>query len=219
MKNTSKYFFIVAVTSIIACQSAEKNNNPEGDNAFQISAPDTALTKKNISAKLDTGDVSLFKEGAMSSLAGIEASEKIIQMGSREEIIKLAKKVIEDHQKQIDELARVAKKKGYTTPATLSSKRAADIIKMSSLKSDARDETYLKILLAAQKKALELYTVSGSSPDPDINVLAQRSIPILNEHFAETQKLEQKLLEPKGGQGDDLLRISDQTKPGQIGEK
>ena len=100
--------------------------------------------------------------------------------------------MVTDHTKMNDELATIAKSKGVEPPDSASLTQQAEAAAVSILPGSTFDKTYVSQQLAGHKEALGLLQNEASTgTDPQLKAFAQKYIPVVEQHIAELEKLQQ----------------------------
>jgi putative membrane protein len=102
-------------------------------------------------------------------------------------------KMIDDHGKMNQELATVAQQKGIEPPESPDLASQAKSMMMEVLPGQTFDSQYVSSQLDDHKETLELYQRQAQEgQDPDLKALAQKGIPIIQQHIAELEQLQKK---------------------------
>jgi putative membrane protein len=102
------------------------------------------------------------------------------------------KQMIADHGKMNDELATLAKAKGVEPPSDADLASQAKGLAVSALPGSTFDRQYVSSQLADHKKTLALFEKQAQSgQDPELKAFAEKGIPVIQQHIAELEKLQQ----------------------------
>jgi putative membrane protein len=144
--------------------------------------------------ELDGGDRTFLENAAQGSHAEIEASKMAEKKASDPEVKAFAQKMMEDHSKANQELAALAKKKGYTPPEEPSLMQKAEL-KALSLTDDGFDAMYAnRIGVAAHEATLDMFKEAAeNAKDPEIKEFAASKVPVLEEHLKMARALDERL--------------------------
>ncbi len=210
MKKLLSTTCILALLILVSCRHAEKKAQINKDSMFSAVPTDTGIYKNALATDLDTTDIIFFKRTALTSLSEIETSAKIIQLGSTPEIINFAKGLVSDLHTQNAKLSELAKRKGYEIPKVLPPSLADLTNQMQAYKADGRNEYYIQAIINGHATLINQYMTVRKSKDLDISAFAGAGLALLKKQEKEIKAIEQQLTEPKAGQGDDPLKLSNQ---------
>ena len=102
------------------------------------------------------------------------------------------RQMVTDHTKMNAELATIAKSRGVEPPDSASLMQRAEAAAVSVLPGSTFDKTYVSQQLAGHKEALGLLQNEASTgTDPQLKAFAQTYIPVVEQHIAELEKLQQ----------------------------
>lgn len=109
------------------------------------------------------------------------------------ETLVLAKMMIEDHSKALDEVKALADKKSITVPSASSESGQSSFDKLSSLKGKEFDKAYADEMVNGHKMAIEKFeTVSKNSNDEEVKGFANSMLPKLRMHLEHSQECQKK---------------------------
>lgn len=210
MKNTINYATILAVLFLAACGNADnKKADQDGDSLSR----DTALVSGSAgsSEKPDTADLVFFKNAAIGGMTEVEAGSRMLIVSTDAGVKNFAQMMVTDHTKAGAELKALAEKKGIKLPAVLPGSNIALIKYIDNFKSDGQNEYYAHMMVEDHQKTIDLFNKAAASNDRDISDFARLTLPTLEHHYKMAKALEAKVTAHKKNQGDDPLKLSDQT--------
>lgn len=210
MKNTTIYAALLVALFLAACGNAD--NKKADQNGDRLSR-DTALVSGSSGSygKLDTADLGFFKNAAFGGMTEVEASSRMLIISTDTGIKNFAKMMVTDHTKSGAELKALAEKKGIQLPAVLPESNIALIKNIDKFKSDGQNEYYVHMMVEDHQKTIDLFNKAAASNDTDISDFARLTLPTLDHHYKMAKALEAKVTGHKKNQGDDPLKLSDQT--------
>lgn len=208
MKKINLITAILSASFIIACSGTD--NKQQNDHELDTMQPDTTVHETDEHSDLDTADIAFLKHAAIGGLTEVESSAKILQLGTTQELKAFAEMMLKDHRAANDQLNLLAQMKGYDLPAGLPDDKLALVQKIASFKDDGKNEFYARLMLTEHQQALNLFSSARNSKDADIKKFASETLPKLEHHYSVIKDINTKLLQPKIGQGDDPLKLSDQ---------
>lgn len=159
---------------------------------------DQASAQQDAKDQLDGDDEDFLENAAQSGAAEKEGSKMAQEKAKNPDVKAFADKMIQDHTKVSEELAALAKSKGYTPPTEPSMLMKAKL-KTLSLTDDGFDEMYVDhIGVAAHEDAVKLFEEAAKdAKDPEIKAFAEKTLPALQEHLKMAQTLQQQVKERK----------------------
>lgn len=154
-------------------------------------SPTTPQPAESIS-KLDSSDREFLSDAATSGAMEVEGSKLALEKGRHAEVKTFAQKMIDDHTKVGQQLAQLAKTKGYDAPTEPSLMQKAKL-KTLSMRDEGFDEAYVnEIGVSAHEDAVELFLkASQDAQDPDVKQFATQTLPSLQKHLEHARTLQQ----------------------------
>ncbi|MDY6948828.1 MAG: DUF4142 domain-containing protein [Pseudomonadota bacterium] len=135
------------------------------------------------------------KAGA-SGAAEIDMARLAAEKATNTEVKAFAQKMVTDHTKVNKELIAVAKAKGLDVPTEpgLMHKGMQEKFEYQSADHDF-NEDFMQQMVRDHQSAVELFQTAADDTtlDPDLRALAKKTLPTLQQHLADAQKLEHKL--------------------------
>ena len=131
-------------------------------------------------------DRDFFMQAATMGMKEVELSRLAADRATRAEVKEFARRMVEDHTRDNQELMSLAATKGVTLPAAPDAKLRSLLDKMGQRTGADFDRAYLKEAGApAHEKAVRLFQreASGGS-DPDVRAFATAKLPALQEHLS-----------------------------------
>lgn len=176
-------FALAGITAVAFTRGAGQqtgNANSSNANAGQ-SAGGGGQTGRALSGR----DREFFMQAAMSGMKEVELSRLAVERASAAEVKEFARRMVEDHTRNNQELMSLAATKGVTLPTAPDTKLRATLDKLGQRTGADFDRAYLKEAGApAHEKAVRLFQreASGGS-DPDVRAFASATLPALQEHL------------------------------------
>ncbi len=155
----------------------------------QMNAPaggDTKTTSGSVSA----ADRHFMEKAAQGGMAEVELGQLAQQNGGNQQVKDFGKRMVDDHTKANDQLKQLASQKGVGLPTSLDAKDQATKNKLSKLQGDAFDKAYMRDMVMDHKKDVaEFKQESMSAHDPDLKSWAGETLPTLESHLQEAEKI------------------------------
>ena len=141
--------------------------------------------------KLSDGDRAFIEQAAEGGHAEVTLGESAAK-SDNPAISAFGKRMIADHGKMNDELATLAKAKGVEPPSDADLASQAKAVAESALPGTTFDRHYVSSQLDDHKETLVLFEKEAQSgQDPELKALAEKGIPVIQQHIAELEKLQQ----------------------------
>lgn len=136
------------------------------------------------------------KKAGESGAAEVEMGKLGAQKATDAEVKAFAQKMVADHTKANKELMAAAKAKGLEVPTEpgLMHKGMAEKFKMQGADEDFNHD-FMEQMVKDHKNAVELFQTASNDTtlDPEMRALAKKTLPTLQQHLADAQKLETKM--------------------------
>ncbi|SSW65052.1 DUF4142 domain-containing protein [Achromobacter agilis] len=144
-------------------------------------------------AKLDSADRDFVENAAQAGNMEIAGSKLALEKARDPDVKAFAQKIIDDHGKAGQQLASLAKSKGYEAPTEPSLVQQAKL-KALGLRDDSFDKAYIdEIGVSAHQDAVKLFQeASNDVKDPDVKQFAIQTLPVLQQHLEMAQGLQQR---------------------------
>ena len=160
---------------------------------FLIAALGTASAVATADDKISAEEFA--KKAGAAGLAEVEMGRLGAQKATDPDVKAYAQKMITDHTKANKELMAAAKGKNLEVPTEPDMMHKGMMEKFEHQKADTDfNHDYMQQMLRDHPKVLELFTTAAndSTLDADLRSLANTTLPTLQKHLAEAQKLEAK---------------------------
>lgn len=160
--------------------------------AFGAAATLLVGTSAFAQGSLSEGDRKFVDTAAESGHAEISAGHEAME-SKNNAIAVFGTQMIAEHTKMNDELAAIAKRKGYTPPASPDLVSRAEGAALSVLPGSTFDKTYVSRQISAHQSTLQaLQTQAESGQDPELKEFARKYIPTVEKHIAELEDLQKR---------------------------
>jgi putative membrane protein len=136
------------------------------------------------------------KKAGAAGAAEVEMGKLGAEKATNAEVKAFAQKMVTDHTKANKELMAAAKAKGLEVPTEpgLMHKGMREKFEHQSADHDF-NEDFMEQMVRDHKSTVELFQTAANDTtlDPDLRALAKKTLPTLEQHLADAQKLEAKL--------------------------
>ncbi len=167
--------------------------------AALICAAPQSLYAQNSMSKMDAGSSKMMKgadaafamKAAQGGMAEVQLGQLATQKATSPEVKAFGQKMVDDHTKANDQLKSVASQESMTLPTALNGKDSALYTKLQNESGSKFDQDYAKAMVKDhQEDVKEFQKESTSGKDPQIKSFASQTLPILQMHLQDAQKLE-----------------------------
>jgi putative membrane protein len=140
------------------------------------------------------------KKAGAAGAAEVEMGKLGSQKATDAQVKAYAQKMVTDHTKANKELMAAAKSKGLEVPTEpgLVHKGMKEKFEQQAADHDFNHD-FMQQMVRDHKATVELFQTAANDTtlDPDMRALAKKTLPTLEQHLAEAQKLEAKLASAK----------------------
>jgi putative membrane protein len=140
------------------------------------------------------------KKAAEGGAAEVEMGQLASTKATDPQVKAFAQKMVTDHTKANKELMAAAKAKGLEVPTEprLMEKGMKEKFEHQSASGDFNRD-YMEHMVKDHEKDVKLFQTAANDTtlDPELRALAKKTLPTLQEHLADAQKLEAKLAQAK----------------------
>lgn len=145
--------------------------------------------------KLDSADKNFLENAAHGGATEVEGSRLAQEKATSPDVKAFANQMIQDHTKVNQELAALAKQKGYEPPTEPALMQKAKLKALSATSGDTFDKMYAsQIGVDAHEDAVKLFEkAANEAKDPDVKAFAQKTLPALRHHLEMARALHQKV--------------------------
>jgi len=149
----------------------------------------TAFAAFAADGTLPHADAKFIQKAAQGGRAEVELGKLAEQKAMREEVKEFAQRMVEDHSKANDELAKIAGANGVNVPAEIDSSTRKEMDRLQNLVGGDFDREYMKHMVKDHKKDVREFRHQAKSKHAnDAQAFAQKTLPTLEEHLAMAQK-------------------------------
>ncbi len=140
-------------------------------------------------AAVSSGDAKFLKQAAEGGMAEVELGKIAQQKAMRDEVKQFATRMVDDHTKANDEIAKIAGANGVELPTKVDDSTRKEMEKLQGLSGPDFDRAYMKHMVADHRKDLrEFRHEAKSHSGTDAQQFAGRTVPVLLEHLRSAQK-------------------------------
>jgi putative membrane protein len=161
---------------------------------FLIAALGTASAVATAGDKVSPEEFA--KKAGAAGAAEVEMGKLGVEKATDAEVKAFAQKMVADHTKANKELMAAAKVNNLEVPAEPDVMHKGMMEKFEHQKADKDfNHDYMQQMVRDHKKVIELFqsVANDSTQDPEMRALAKKTLPTLEAHLADAQKLEARL--------------------------
>lgn len=182
----------VATAQTTQSQSSTGQTSSQPATPMQSTDPQSTQTKPATSGStLNAADQRMLKTMALNNMAEIEAARMAQTKTQSEDVKSFAQRMIDDHTKALDDVRQLAQAKGVSLPTELDRASKRKAAKLAALSGDAFNRAYMGQAGVADHKRSHALLVQAQSraKDPDLQALAARTLPVVDQHLNSAQQL------------------------------
>lgn len=163
-------------------QSAGGAASPSSSGTSASGASSTATT--SVTAQLVKADEKLFMQLAQANIIEINSAKLAEEKSKNEQVKILAKKMMDDHTKALDELKQLAQAKGITLPTEPDRQQKMMENRLTSLLGEKFDKQYVQhVSERVHKDQHKLLLQAGSkAQDVDLKNYATKNLSVIESH-------------------------------------
>ena len=175
MNRLTRWGLVLALAPLAACAS-----NP----------PPAAPAAPPAPPPLASGDASFVQVAAQGGMAEVQMGELADQTSKSSKVKMFAEQMVKDHTPANEQLKQLATAKGATLPTGLSDDQNKTLTMLQGEKGRKFDRDYAAAQVQGHSDMLSTFqTEAASGTDPDLKSFAAQTVPTIQQHLAEAQKL------------------------------
>jgi putative membrane protein len=129
------------------------------------------------------------KEAAVGGMAEVQLGKLAQERGSSQDVKDFGKRMVEDHTKVNQDLQALAAQKKVDVPTDVDAKHKATYDRLSKMSGEAFDRAYMQEMLNDHRSDVAAFKKASSSGDPDVQAFASRSLPTLEQHLSQAERV------------------------------
>lgn len=180
MKKTILLALLVASgLTLQSCGSSEKKDSEE-----------RAEQANEATSTSDDDDSEFAVKAASGGMLEVELGRLAQEKAQSQQVKDFGAMMVKDHSMANDELKSLATSKNITLPTTLGEDHQKHVNELAKLSGKEFDEKYVSLMVDDHKEDIdEFEEASKDAKDPDIKALATKTLPTLKEHLAKIQAI------------------------------
>lgn len=137
------------------------------------------------------------REAVEGNMAETELGRLASTRAQNPDVQTFARKMIDDHSKNLTQVKELATRKNFTVPTDLPEKEKAEMARLEKLSGPDFDRAYMSAMVKDHEQDVALYeSQSNNSSDSDVKSYAAETLPTLQHHLMMARDANTKL---KGG--------------------
>jgi putative membrane protein len=182
MTRFSKIFLVGVFGGAMALMGGAVAQENGGSSTGSMAAKNSAGTTSH--------DTTFIRKAAAGGLAEVELGQLAQEKASSPDVKKFGERMVTDHSKANEQLKQIAAQAHVKVPTQLDAKDKATKARLEKLSGEQFDQAYMKDMVKDhQKDVSEFERESKSAKDPAVKDFATQTLPILQEHLKEAQRL------------------------------
>ena len=147
-------------------------------------------------------DRQFIDKAANDGLAEVKLGQLASEKASSPEVKQFAQRLVQDHTKANNQLKQIAQAEGVRVEDDLESKHRKVQDQLSKLSGEAFDRAYMEHMVEDHQKAVKLFEKhSKDASNPQVKQFASSTLPTLQEHLREAQRLQAEVGGTRGTTG------------------
>jgi len=153
------------------------------------------------------------EHAAAGGFAEVQLGKLARERAESDEVKDFAKRMVDDHTKANDELAKIAQKKNVAMPKQLDAKHRALYDRLEKLSGKEFDRAFMDAMLSDHRQAVADFQQAAKSSDSDVREFASRTLPTLEHHLASAQQIERTVASSGKGAGPPWNQVWQSRRP------
>lgn len=171
--------------------STQSSTTSSGSTATGAADRGTTGSHAGRDNKLAHADSAFLKQAAQNGHAEVESSKLALTKASNEKVKAFAQQMVDDHTKNNEELAALAKSKGVDVPTEPSLMQKGKMKLLEHSDGQDFDRRYVESMgVKAHEDTIKLFRKGAAdAKDPDVKAFAEKTLPKLEHHLQMAQEL------------------------------
>lgn len=166
--------FVASGLTLQSCGSSEKKDSE-----------DRAEQANEQTKSVDDDDAEFAVKAASGGMLEVELGRMAQEKAQSQRVKDFGAMMVKDHSKAGDELKAIAASKNITLPATLGEDHQKHVDELAKLSGKEFDKKYVSFMVDDHKEDVDEFDKEASNAkDPDLKSFAAKTAPIVKEHLA-----------------------------------
>lgn len=189
---------LVGLLSSPAGAQVDNEDKPRTDTPATSSSQDQPAQQPSQSRS----DRKFIDKAVNDGLAEVKLGQLASEKASNPEVKQFAQRLVQDHTKANTQLKQIAQAEGVRVEDDLESKHRKVHDRLSKLSGEAFDRAYMDFMVEDHQKAVKLFEKgSKDASNPQLKQFASSTLPTLQEHLREAQRLQAEVGGARGTTG------------------
>jgi putative membrane protein len=151
----------------------------------------TYAAGEKASAKMPASDAKFMKKVAQDGKAEVELGRLAAERGTSDAVKQFGQRMVTDHGKAGDELAKLAQDKGVELPADMDAKHKRLHDRLAKLSGAEFDREYMKEMVRDHDTDVKAFQREADrAKDADLKAWAAKTLPTLKEHQQQAHQMQ-----------------------------
>ncbi|HXH07553.1 MAG TPA: DUF4142 domain-containing protein [Vicinamibacterales bacterium] len=192
MQKTWYSLLTIAVVAAIGCAEPGERGREQMPAGAERTGPEGTAGREGAGVTREARD---FIEAAVADgLAEVELGRLAQERASDPEVKTFAERMIRDHRRAHDQLARLAAQLNVPAPPALEEDQRDLVDRLSKLKGGEFDREYIEAMIDDHEKAVDRFEeMAKADGPPELVSFASSTLPTLREHLQEAERIQQRL--------------------------
>ncbi|MEW5853740.1 MAG: DUF4142 domain-containing protein [Myxococcota bacterium] len=156
----------------------------------------TAGAGSDVGTKISDADKKFIKKAAEDGLREVELGRMMVDKATTPEVKQFAQMMVEHHSRTNDQLRQIAQQKGVEFPTAVDNDMLNKLQKMSGNKLE---KEYISNMVKDHRKDVDYFEKQADKvKDPDLKQFVNTTLPTLQQHLSEAQRIKDTLGQEKG---------------------
>lgn len=139
-------------------------------------------------------DQKFMKDAHIGNLAETQLGQMAQGKANNPDVKKFATRMVDDHSRADDQLKQIAQQQHVALPDEVDAAHKNEADRLSKLSGTAFDKAYMLNMVQDHQKTVQKFDhVSKTSGDPEVKNWAQQTLPTLQSHLQDAQKVRQEV--------------------------
>ena len=190
MMRLTRTLFVFSFGTALALSPAMAQQSEQSQQSNDQMGSSMSKSSSKSSPGKTMADTTFMKKAAEGGLAEVELGKLATEKASNPEVKKFGQRMVDDHSKANEQLKQMAAEEHVKLPENLSAKDKATKARLEKLSGDEFDKAYMRDMVKDHKQDVaEFQKESKSAHDPAVKNFAQQTLPTLQDHLKEAEKI------------------------------
>jgi putative membrane protein len=191
MKKLLMLCFMVTFTAAISAQDATGTGHTKTDTRESSASQSHNSDSKSSRAKVDDKTMDFVKEAASGGMMEVQLGKLAQKKASSKDVKDFGALMVKDHSKANDQLKSVAKKNNITLSKKLMDKHQKHVDELSKLSGKDFDEEYVNMMKDDHEEDISKFQkASEDLENNDVKNFAKNTLPVLKKHKEKVDQID-----------------------------